>query len=56
LPSGHYGIGWTIAGMSYRDTPITWQRIFVPPSDRVLEIAPGRGVDLAAPVQRQPGR
>ena len=40
LPSGQYGIIWTIGGLSYRDVPITWQRIFVPPSDRVIAIAP----------------
>ncbi|MDQ0314972.1 GntR family transcriptional regulator [Amorphus orientalis] len=37
-PAGQSGIVWTICGMSYRDTPITWQRVFVPPSDRVLEM------------------
>jgi len=37
---GQYGLVWIISGMSYRDTPITWQRIFVPPSDRVIEIEP----------------
>lgn len=39
-PAGQYGIIWTVLGMTYRDAPITWQRIFIPPSDRVLEIAP----------------
>ena len=39
LTPGQYGIIWTICGMSYRDAPITWQRIFVPPSDRLIEIA-----------------
>ncbi|TNB49414.1 GntR family transcriptional regulator [Martelella lutilitoris] len=38
VPAGQYGLVWTICGMSYRDAPITWQRIFVPPSDRVIEI------------------
>ncbi|GAB5374331.1 MAG: GntR family transcriptional regulator [Acuticoccus sp.] len=37
---GQCGLVWTVCGMSYRDTPITWQRIFVPPSDRVIEIVP----------------
>lgn len=46
LPRGQYGIVWTLAGMSYRDAPITWQRIFVPPSDRVLELVPGRNAGL----------
>jgi GntR family transcriptional regulator len=40
VPAGQYGIVWSIGGMSYRDTPITWQRIFVPPSDRMIEIVP----------------
>lgn len=44
LPAGQYGIVWTVGGLSYRDTPITWQRIFVPPSDRVLEIVPLSGL------------
>lgn len=44
VPSGQYGIVWTIGGLSYRDLPITWQRIFVPPSDRELEVAPGKSV------------
>lgn len=56
LPSGQYGIVWTIAGMSYRDAPITWQRIFVPPSDRVLEIAPARASDLIIAAERKPGK
>nr|WP_255599449.1 UTRA domain-containing protein [Afifella sp. IM 167] len=42
VPAGQYGIVWSICGMSYRDAPVTWQRIFLPPSDRVLEIAPPR--------------
>ncbi|MCV0367903.1 MULTISPECIES: GntR family transcriptional regulator [Filomicrobium] len=41
VPAGQYGIVWTICGMTYRDVPITWQRIFLPPSDRMLEIASG---------------
>ena len=47
---GQYGIVWVIGGMSYRDAPITWQRIFVPPSDRVIEIvqAPPHGQPKAA--------
>lgn len=42
VPNGQYGIIWTIGGLSYRDLPITWQRIFVPPSDRALEVVSGR--------------
>lgn len=47
VPAGQYGIVWTIVGYSYRDVPITWQRIFVPPSDRGIEIAP---VQVSRPV------
>lgn len=50
VPSGQYGMVWTICGMSYRDTPITWQRIFVPPSDRVIEILPVGGTAATHPV------
>jgi len=50
VPSGQYGMVWTICGMSYRDTPITWQRIFVPPSDRVIEILPVGGTAATQPV------
>ena len=37
-PAGQYGMVWTICGMSYRDAPLSWQRVFVPPSDRVLDL------------------
>ncbi|WP_026379223.1 GntR family transcriptional regulator [Afifella pfennigii] len=47
VPAGQYGIVWSIGAMSYRDAPITWQRIFLPPSDRVLEIAPGPAFEMA---------
>lgn len=40
LPTGHFGMVWTIEGRSFRDVPITWQRAFVPPSDRALELSP----------------
>lgn len=40
LPAGHFGTVWTIEGMSYRNTPITWQRVHVPPSDRAVELPP----------------
>ena len=50
VPPGQFGMVWTICGMSYRDAPITWQRIFVPPSDRVLEIVPAATHDQ--PVMR----
>ena len=41
LPTSHYGMVWTIEGRSFRDAPITWQRVFVPPSDRALELTTG---------------
>ncbi len=40
LAAGAYGLVWTIDGMSYRDAPVTWQRVFVPPGDRAIEIVP----------------
>lgn len=39
VPAGQYGMVLTIRGLSYRETPITWQRIFIPPSDRTLDIS-----------------
>ncbi len=36
---GQYGMVLTVCGMSYRETPIIWQRVFIPPSDRALEIS-----------------
>lgn len=38
VPAGTFGIVWTIGGRSYRDAPITWQRVFVPPNDRPLDL------------------
>lgn len=38
LPHGAYGIAWEMRGRSYRDAPITFQRAYVPPSDRPLQI------------------
>lgn len=46
VPPGQYGIVWTICGMSYRALPITWQRIFIPPSDRALQIPCFRQLDV----------
>lgn len=40
VAAGTYGIVWIIRGMTYRGAPVTWQRAFVPPSDRPLEIVP----------------
>ncbi|MEX2519469.1 MAG: GntR family transcriptional regulator [Paracoccaceae bacterium] len=51
-PAGQFGIVWTVAATSYRAAPITWQRIFVPPSDRVIEIAPGSGFEPGFPANR----
>jgi GntR family transcriptional regulator len=39
-PPGQYGLVITIQGMSFRCAPITWQRVFAPPSDRALEMNP----------------
>lgn len=41
VPVGQHGIKWIISGLSYRDAPITWQRVFVPPSDRNIEMCSG---------------
>jgi DNA-binding GntR family transcriptional regulator len=38
LPRGSLGLVWLIMGRSYRGQPITWQRAFVPPVDRALQI------------------
>lgn len=35
---GVAGIVWEIRGRSYRDTPITYQRAYVPPVDRPLQV------------------
>lgn len=39
VPAGQMGIVWYIAGRTYRDLPLTWQRIYVPPSDRPIEFS-----------------
>lgn len=52
-PAGQFGMVWTVASASYRAAPITWQRIFVPPSDRMIEIAPGRGFEPGFPPDRR---
>ena len=36
---GQFGMVLTVSGMSYREAPITWQRVFIPPSDRDLELS-----------------
>ena len=38
VPRGSLGLVWLIMGRSYRGQPITWQRAFVPPVDRALQI------------------
>lgn len=38
VPHGTYGILWEIRGSSYRDAPITFQRVYVPPADRPLQV------------------
>ncbi|WP_108658726.1 GntR family transcriptional regulator [Acuticoccus kandeliae] len=50
IPPGQFGIVWTVWGMSYRDAPITWQRIFIPPTDRVIEFAPASETSIGGVV------
>ena len=38
VPQGTVGIVWEIAGRSYRDLPITFQRVYVPPVDRPFQV------------------
>jgi GntR family transcriptional regulator len=38
LPHGAFGIAWEMRGRSYRDAPVTFQRAYVPPTDRPLQI------------------
>jgi GntR family transcriptional regulator len=38
LRHGSFGIAWEIRGRSYRDAPITFQRVYVPPTDRRLQV------------------
>lgn len=38
LVHGAAGIVWEICGRSYRDAPITYQRAYVPPVDRPLQV------------------
>ena len=40
VPLGTFGVIWTITGLSYRNAPITWQRVFMPPNDRPLNMLP----------------
>lgn len=38
LPLSAYGILWEICGRSYRDVPLTFQRVYMPPADRPLQV------------------
>ncbi|MDE2004188.1 MAG: GntR family transcriptional regulator [Betaproteobacteria bacterium] len=38
VPQGTVGIVWEIAGRSYRELPITFQRVYVPPVDRPFQV------------------
>jgi GntR family transcriptional regulator len=40
---GSQGLVWLLMGRSYRGQPITWQRAFVPPVDRALQILDQHG-------------
>lgn len=46
LTAGQFGMVLTICGMSYRGNPITWQRVFIPPSDRELELSCRMQIDV----------
>lgn len=35
---GTFGVEWEMRGRSYRDVPVTFQRAYLPPSDRPLQI------------------
>jgi len=52
LPSGTVGTTLILRGRTWRDQPATWQRLFIPPTDRELElpsvqIAPGNDPAIA---------
>lgn len=38
LPSGTVGTTLILRGRTWRDQPATWQRLFIPPTDRELEL------------------
>jgi len=40
---GTTGLVWVIRGRTYRDAPLSWQRVFVPPSDHPLLFTAWRG-------------
>jgi GntR family transcriptional regulator len=43
VPPGTTGLVWVIRGRTYRDAPLSWQRVFVPPSDHPLLFTAWRG-------------
>ena len=43
VPPGTTGLVWVICGRTYRDAPLSWQRVFVPPSDHPLLFTAWRG-------------
>lgn len=54
VPHGTYGFVWVICAASYRDAPITWQRVFIPPNDNQLELLSGN--DLPSPGRQSSNR
>ena len=42
-PLNTTGIVWVIRGRTYRDAPLSWQRVFVPPNDHPLLFTAWRG-------------
>lgn len=43
LPRGSFGLIWHLLGYSYRDAPAIFQRAYVPPTDRALQIVDAGG-------------
>lgn len=43
ISPGTTGLAWIIRGRTYRDAPLSWQRVFVPPSDHPLLFTAWRG-------------
>ena len=37
-PENTTGVSWNVLAYSYRDTPITFHQIYLPPNDRQLEV------------------
>ncbi|NKB56345.1 MAG: UTRA domain-containing protein, partial [Alphaproteobacteria bacterium] len=38
IQNGTIGMSWDVLAYSYRDMPITYQRIYLPPNERRLEV------------------